>query len=70
MLKPSYTVFWTDVLLKEYLPAYNKRFRVSAANDTDVHVKLPKHFIRRTGHLYFAKNRTFSFCLDIVDKKP
>jgi hypothetical protein len=30
--------------LKEYLPTYNRRFRVLAANETDVHVKLPRHF--------------------------
>lgn len=30
--------------LKGYLPAYNKRFRVCPANDTDMHVKLPKYF--------------------------
>ncbi len=30
--------------LKEYLPRHNKRFRVCPANDTDIHVELPKHF--------------------------
>ena len=30
--------------LKEYLPRHNRKFRVSAANKTDVHVKLPRHF--------------------------
>ncbi len=29
--------------LKEYLPKHNKRFRVSPANDTDVHVKPAEH---------------------------
>ncbi len=31
-------------LLKEYLPGYNKRFRVKAANRTDAHSKLPRNF--------------------------
>jgi transposase len=30
--------------LKEYLPKYNKRFRVCPANETDVHVRLPRYF--------------------------
>lgn len=30
--------------LKSYLPVYNKKFRVSAANETNVHVKLPRGF--------------------------
>ncbi len=30
--------------LKDYLPKYNKRFRVYAANKTDVHVRLPRYF--------------------------
>ncbi len=30
--------------LKDYLPKYNKRFRVCAANQTDVHVRLPRYF--------------------------
>lgn len=30
--------------LKEYLPKYNKQFRVCPANETDVHVKLPQYF--------------------------
>lgn len=30
--------------LKEYLPKYNRKFRVSPAKDADVHVKLPGHF--------------------------
>lgn len=30
--------------LEEYLPEYNERFRVYPANETDVHVKLPKYF--------------------------
>lgn len=30
--------------LKEYLPLYNRKFRVKAANSTDAHVKLPRHF--------------------------
>jgi hypothetical protein len=30
--------------LKEYLPKYNKRFRFSPADRTDVHVKLPRYF--------------------------
>lgn len=31
-------------LLEWYLPEYNKRFCVLPANDTDVHVRLPKDF--------------------------
>jgi hypothetical protein len=30
--------------LKEYLPVYNRQFSIPAANDTDVHLKLPKYF--------------------------
>ncbi|OGC83104.1 MAG: hypothetical protein A2W07_00330 [candidate division Zixibacteria bacterium RBG_16_43_9] len=30
--------------LKEYLPEFNRRFRVCPANDTDVHVRVPKYF--------------------------
>lgn len=30
--------------LKDYLPKYNKRFRVFAANKTDVHARLPRYF--------------------------
>ena len=30
--------------LREYLPRHNRRFRVNAANSTDAHVKLPRHF--------------------------
>jgi hypothetical protein len=30
--------------LKSYLPVYNKKFRVRAANETNVHVKLPRGF--------------------------
>ena len=30
--------------LKEYLPKYNRRFKVEAANSTDAHVKLPRSF--------------------------
>ena len=30
--------------LKEYLPLYNRRFRVCPVNSTDAHVKLPKYF--------------------------
>jgi hypothetical protein len=30
--------------LKEYLPVYNRQFSIPAANDTDVHVELPKYF--------------------------
>ena len=30
--------------LKEYLPGYNQRFNLCPANDTDVHVRLPKRF--------------------------
>jgi len=30
--------------LTDYLPKFNRRFRVCPANDTDVHVRLPKYF--------------------------
>lgn len=30
--------------LEEYLPLFNRQFSIPAANDTDVHVKLPKYF--------------------------
>jgi transposase len=33
-----------NTFLKGYLPGYNKRFRVAAANQADVHVKLPRYF--------------------------
>jgi hypothetical protein len=33
-----------NAFLKEYLPTHNRRFRVSPANGTDVHVKLPRRF--------------------------
>jgi hypothetical protein len=29
--------------LKEYLPGYNRRFRIVAANKADVHVRLPRY---------------------------
>ena len=32
-----------NAFLEEYLPRYNKRFRVCPANETDAHVKLPRH---------------------------
>lgn len=33
-----------NAFLKEYLPLYNRKFRMSPANKTDAHVKLPGHF--------------------------
>lgn len=30
--------------LEEYLPVYNRQFSIPAANDTYVHMKLPKYF--------------------------
>ena len=30
--------------LKEYLPVYNRQFSIPAANDTDIHMELPKYF--------------------------
>ncbi len=30
--------------LQEYLPVYNRQFSIPAANDTDVHMELPKYF--------------------------
>ena len=32
-----------NAFLEEYLPRYDKRFRVCPANETDAHVKLPHH---------------------------
>jgi hypothetical protein len=33
-----------NAFLRDYLPRYNRRFRVPPANSTDVHVKLPRGF--------------------------
>jgi hypothetical protein len=33
-----------NAFLREYLPAFNRRFRVSPANKTDLHVRLEPHF--------------------------
>jgi hypothetical protein len=33
-----------NVFLETYLPKYNEKFRVCPANETDVHVRLPRHF--------------------------
>lgn len=33
-----------NAFLETYLPKYNKKFRVCPANETDVHVRLPRHF--------------------------
>ncbi|MEK7851194.1 MAG: ISNCY family transposase [Deltaproteobacteria bacterium] len=33
-----------NAFLDEYLPGYNRRFRVCPANKSDVHVRLPKYF--------------------------
>ena len=33
-----------NAFLEHYLPIYNRRFSVLAANQTDAHVKLPRHF--------------------------
>lgn len=33
-----------NAFLQEYLPVYNKRFSIVAANETNVHVELPKYF--------------------------
>jgi transposase len=30
--------------LEEYLPVYNRQFSIPAANDTDIHMELPKYF--------------------------
>ena len=32
-----------NAFLEEYLPRYDKRFRVCPANETDAHVRLPRH---------------------------
>jgi transposase len=33
-----------NVFLETYLPRYNEKFRVCPANETDVHIRLPRHF--------------------------
>ena len=33
-----------NAFLQEYLPVYNKKFSIVAANETNVHVELPKYF--------------------------
>ncbi len=33
-----------NAFLQEYLPVYNKKFSIAAANETNVHVELPKYF--------------------------
>jgi hypothetical protein len=43
--------------LNEYLPKHNRRFRVSAANKTNVHVKLPRYF-DLDGYLCVKTERT------------
>lgn len=43
--------------LGKYLPIYNRRFKVCPANETDVHVKLPKYF-NLDKHLCIRTERT------------
>ncbi|MBF0321282.1 MAG: hypothetical protein HQL01_15945 [Nitrospirae bacterium] len=43
--------------LKGYLPIYNKRFSVCPADETDVHVKLPRNF-NIDKHLCIKTHRT------------
>jgi transposase len=43
--------------LGKYLPRYNKKFRVTAAHEADVHVKLPRHY-KLEKHLCVKTNRT------------
>ena len=43
--------------VKGYLPGYNKRFRVGAANETDVHMKLERYF-DLDEYLCIKKDRT------------
>jgi len=38
------TLAGANEFLEDYLPQFNRRFRVCPANDTDVHVRLPKYF--------------------------
>jgi transposase len=33
-----------NAFLETYLPKYNEKFRVCPANETDVHIRLPRHF--------------------------
>jgi hypothetical protein len=43
-LKGVKTKDGANEFLKDYLPGYNKRFKVCPANETDAHMRLPKHF--------------------------
>ncbi len=46
-----------NAFLEEYLPRYDKRFRVCPANETDAHVKLPRH-VDLDRHLCIKTERT------------
>lgn len=56
-LKGVKTKDGANEFLKEYLPRYNKRFKVCPANETDAHVRLPKHF-DLDKHLCIRTDRT------------
>jgi hypothetical protein len=43
--------------LEKYLPRYNKKFKVAAAHEADVHVKLPKNY-KLDMHLCVKTNRS------------
>jgi len=46
-----------NAFLREYLPTYNRRFRVTPANKTDVHVK-PERYFNLDRYLGIKTNRT------------
>lgn len=46
-----------NAFLREYLPAYNRRFRVTPANKTDVHVK-PERYFNLDRYLCIKTDRT------------
>ena len=46
-----------NAFLREYLPTFNQRFRVTPANKTDVHVK-PERYFNLDRHLCIRTNRT------------
>jgi hypothetical protein len=49
--------------LTEYLPQYNRRFRVTPANPTDVHVK-PERGFNLERYLCLKTDRTVLSCVD------
>jgi len=56
-----------NAFLREYLPVYNRRFRVIPANKTDVHVR-PKRYFNLDRYLCIKTNRTVRKLYQIKDK--